>query len=112
MDAVAPALQPSGTVKRRIAGAELVRLEAPAGCAAPRHGHPHEQFVQILSGSGFIQTVAGRQAFRAGSVFDFPPDTWHAAEMTADTVLVETTCTPRPGDRHCAEPPVRGSDHG
>ncbi len=91
-DAITPALQPNGTVKRRIAGAgaELVRLEAPAGCAAPRHSHPHEQFVQILSGTGFIETAAGRREFRAGSVFHFPPDTWHAAEMSSDTVLIET----------------------
>jgi quercetin dioxygenase-like cupin family protein len=95
-DGIAPALQPNGTVKRRIAGAgtELVRMDIPAGCKAPRHSHPHEQFVQVLAGSGTIETEAGRREFQAGSVFHFPPDTWHAAEMATDTVLIETNLEP------------------
>ena len=95
-DGITASPQPNGTLRRRIAGtgAELVRMEIPAGCKAPGHSHPHEQFVQVLAGTGFIETTAGRQAFKAGSVFHFPPGTWHAAEMTSDTVLVETNLAP------------------
>jgi quercetin dioxygenase-like cupin family protein len=68
-------------------------MEIPAGVHAPRHSHPFEQFVQILSGWGTIETAVGRREFGPGSVFHFPPDTWHAAEIAADTVLVETNLT-------------------
>jgi quercetin dioxygenase-like cupin family protein len=78
--------------KRRIAGAgaELVRVEIGAGTRAGRHDHPHEQFVQVLSGSGVLETEAGRREFGPGTVFHFPPGAWHAAEFRTDTVLVET----------------------
>ena len=81
-----------GVRKRRLSGAgvELVMVEVPAGTKAPRHSHPHEQFVQVVAGGGTLETAAGRQEFGAGSVFHFPPDAWHAAEFVADTVLVET----------------------
>jgi quercetin dioxygenase-like cupin family protein len=87
-----------GVRKRRIAGAgaELVRVEVPAGTRAGRHSHPHEQFVQVVAGEGTLETEAGRRAFRAGAVFHFPPGAWHAAEFATDTVLVETNL-PEPG---------------
>ena len=83
----------AGTVTRKRlegSGAALMRLEIKAGTVAARHTHPHEQFVQILSGSGTLDTAEGRQAFSAGSLFHFPAETWHAAEFNTDTVLVET----------------------
>ena len=85
-------LAPNGVSRRRIpgAGAELVRVEIPAGVNAPRHSHEHEQFVQVLSGVGVIETEAGRREFGPGSVFHFPPGVWHTAEIAADTVLIET----------------------
>ena len=70
--------------------ASLVRVEVKAGHKAARHSHPHEQFVQVLSGSGTLETEAGATAFGPGTVFHFPPDAWHAAEFDSDTVLVET----------------------
>ena len=78
--------------KRRIAGdaAELVLIEVPAGTRAGRHSHAHEQFVQVISGSGVLETEGGATDFRPGSVFHFAPDAWHAAEFRTDTVLVET----------------------
>ena len=81
-----------GVGKRRIAGtgAELVRVEIAAGTTAPRHSHAHEQFVQVVTGSGVLETAAGTRAFGPGSVFHFPADAWHAAEFRTDTVLVET----------------------
>ena len=85
--------EPAGTVSRKRlqgAGATLVRMEIKAGTISARHSHPHEQFVQILSGSGMLDTEEGRQSFSAGSLFHFPAQTWHAAEFDADTVLVET----------------------
>ena len=81
----------NGVARRAIpgAGAGLVRIVVPAGTAAPRHSHAHEQFVQVLSGSGTLETAQGRAAFGPGSVFHFPPEAWHAAEFTTETVLVE-----------------------
>lgn len=90
---------PGGVRRRRVVGAEaeLVRVEIPAGTRAGRHSHPHEQFVQVLAGSGTLETEAGIQGFREGSVFHFPPDAWHAAEFHTDTVLVETNLGARGG---------------
>jgi quercetin dioxygenase-like cupin family protein len=91
--------EPDGVRRRRLAGvgAELVLVEVPAGTTADRHSHAHEQFVQVISGSGALETAAGRGAFKEGSVFHFPPGAWHAAEFLTDTVLVETNL-------HAAEP--------
>ncbi|MCJ2137747.1 cupin domain-containing protein [Methylobacterium sp. J-026] len=82
----------NGVAKRTIpgAGASLVRVVVPAGTAAPRHSHDHEQFVQVLSGSGILETDQGRGPFSAGSVFHFPAGAWHAAVFEAETVLIET----------------------
>jgi quercetin dioxygenase-like cupin family protein len=78
--------------KRRIDGeaVDLVLVEVKAGTRAGRHRHPHEQFVQVISGNGVLETESGSREFRQGSVFHFPPDAWHAAEFLTDTVLVET----------------------
>ena len=102
-----PQAAPGGVAKRSIAGtgATLVRVEVPAGTAAGRHSHPHEQFVQVLSGSGTLETEDGTVRFEAGSVFHFPEGTWHRAEFETETVLVETNvgvrCNERSaGDRH------------
>lgn len=82
----------NGVAKRRIlgAGADLVCVEIPAGTKAGRHSHAHEQFVQVLVGAGTLETEAGSQVFGPGTVFHFPAGTWHAAEFTAETVLIET----------------------
>ena len=72
------------------AGASLVMVRVPAGTTADRHSHAHEQFVQVLSGSGVLETEQGTRPFREGSVFHFPPETWHAARFDSDTVLIET----------------------
>jgi quercetin dioxygenase-like cupin family protein len=91
-DDVAPADAGGAVRKRLIAGADaqLVRVEIAAGTRAGRHDHPHEQFVQVLSGSGVLEMEAGRREFGPGTVFHFPPGAWHAAEFRTDTVLVET----------------------
>lgn len=85
-----PAGPPVGKRKLGGVGASLVRVEIQAGTKAGRHSHDYEQFVQVVSGTGTLETDAGRQPFRAGSLFHFPAGTWHAAEFDEDTVLVET----------------------
>lgn len=82
---------PDKPSKRGIDGrhADLVRIEVPAGTKAGRHSHPHEQFVQVISGHGILETEEGRKVFSAGSVFHFPAEAWHAAEFDEDTILVE-----------------------
>ncbi|GJD48069.1 hypothetical protein OPKNFCMD_0785 [Methylobacterium crusticola] len=91
-DALPEVLAASGVAKRSLAGAgaALVRVRVPAGTEAPPHSHPHEQFVQVLAGSGELETAQGRAAFGPGSLFHFPAGTWHAARFDSDTVLVET----------------------
>ena len=88
------AVEPRGpTVSRRQVdglGAGLVRLDVKAGTVAARHSHAFEQFVQVVSGRGTLETAEGRHPFSAGSLFHFPADAWHAAEFDEDTVLVET----------------------
>src|SRR4051812_2298688 len=83
---------PNGVAKRSIdgAGASLVRVVVPAGAKADRHAHPHEQFVQVLSGRGMLETAQGRRDFGPESLFHFPAETWHSAEFETETVLIET----------------------
>ena len=78
--------------KRQLSGrgASLVRVAIKAGTTAPRHSHPFEQFVQVISGGGTLETAEGTNAFSAGSLFHFPADAWHAASFDEDTILVET----------------------
>jgi quercetin dioxygenase-like cupin family protein len=44
----------------------------------------------VVSGAGMLETAQGSRPFGPGSVFHFPPDTWHAAHFDSDTVLIET----------------------
>ena len=67
-----------------------MRVKVPAGAKADRHSHPHEQFVQVVSGAGTLATEQGESAFAAGSVFHFPADAWHSASFDSDTILIET----------------------
>ena len=85
-----PAGPPVGKRRLQGTGASLVRVEIEAGTKAERHSHAHEQFVQVISGAGTLETEEGRQTFSAGSLFHFPAETWHAAEFDEHTVLVET----------------------
>lgn len=80
-----------GIVKRQIPGkgATLVRVEIPAGFKGSRHSHPHEQFVEVLAGTGTLESEAGTIKFGPGSNFHFPKDAWHAASFDTATVLVE-----------------------
>jgi quercetin dioxygenase-like cupin family protein len=91
-DARAESVVGNGVAKRTIpgAGASLVRVVVPAGASAARHSHDHEQFVQVISGSGVLETEQGRKRFSAGSVFHFPAGAWHAAAFETETVLIET----------------------
>ena len=93
-----PAEFTGSTSKRRLtgAGASLVQIEIKAGTKAARHTHAYEQFVQVIAGSGRLETEEGCQPFVAGSLFHFPAETWHAAEFDTDTMLVETNLTGAP----------------
>jgi quercetin dioxygenase-like cupin family protein len=88
----AESIAENGVAKRAIpgAGASLVRVVVPAGVSAPRHSHEHEQFVQVVLGSGVLETEQGSKPFSAGSVFHFPAGAWHAATFETETVLIET----------------------
>jgi quercetin dioxygenase-like cupin family protein len=81
----------SGVSKRHVDGesASLVMVRVPAGTRADRHSHSHEQFVQVISGTGMLETEQGARDFRSGSLFHFPAGAWHAARFDSDTVLIE-----------------------
>jgi quercetin dioxygenase-like cupin family protein len=83
---------PSGVSKREIQGegVSLVMVRLQSGTRADRHNHPYEQFVQVITGGGVLETEQGAQVFGPGSVFHFPPNTWHAARFERETVLIET----------------------
>ena len=87
---------PGGVTKRGVAlnGVSLVTVAIPAGTEAPRHSHDHEQFVQVISGSGTLTTEQGPRVFGPGSLFVFPAGTWHSARFDTETVLVETNLSP------------------
>jgi quercetin dioxygenase-like cupin family protein len=88
------------TVSKKIlqgGGASLVRLDIKAGSRADRHAHAFEQFVQVMSGRGTLETEQGMERFCAGSLFHFAPGTWHAACFDEDTILVETNLSLGPG---------------
>jgi quercetin dioxygenase-like cupin family protein len=91
-DDVTETASATGVTRRELrgAGVALVMLRIPAGTEAARHSHPHEQFVQVLSGSGVLETADGTFPFGPGSVLHFAPEAWHAARFTSETVLVET----------------------
>lgn len=84
-----------GVVRRRIVGSNgnMVRIEIPAGLSPSAHSHPHEQFVQIVRGSGTLTTRAGTRRFTAGDVFHFPADMEHAASFEEDSELLEINIT-------------------
>ncbi|ACA21095.1 Cupin 2 conserved barrel domain protein [Methylobacterium sp. 4-46] len=83
---------PTGVAKRVLPGegASLVMMRVPAGTKAGRHSHPYEQFVQVIAGSGTLETEQGQRLFGPGQVFHFPAGAWHAASFDSDTVLIET----------------------
>lgn len=85
-----------GVTKRTIEGdnLSLVRVEIAAGTSAPKHSHEHEQFVHVASGTGSLDTEQGSRRFGPGSVFHFPPNTWHSAVFETDTILVEANISP------------------
>ncbi len=91
-DDVEAAPAPGGLAKRRLdlPGMSLVTVQVPGGTRGTRHSHDHDQFVQVVSGSGTLETEQGERPFSAGTVFVFPAGTWHLANFDADTVLVET----------------------
>lgn len=90
--AIATQTNSNGVAKQTIegSGACLIRVVVPAGVSAPRHHHDHEQIVHVESGTGELETEEGVKLFGPGSVFFFPPGTWHAARFETETVLIET----------------------
>lgn len=70
-------------------GADLKRIEIPAGTRAGRHAHPFEQFVLVEKGRLQLTTPEGTTPLAAGAVFRFAPDTWHQAVFEEDTILLE-----------------------
>ena len=88
----------NGVARRDIAGtgASLKMVSIDAGTVTARHSHPHEQFVQVLSGTGTLECALGTVALRPGTVLHFAPDAWHSAVFETDTVLLEVNLAAAP----------------
>lgn len=91
-----PPTQAGGADRREIPGlgASLKRIAIKAGTVAARHSHDHEQFLLVLEGQARLEVESGTVELRPGMVVRFDPEAWHAAEFTADTVLVEVNLRP------------------
>lgn len=70
-------------------GASLKQVCVTAGHISPRHSHPHEQFVVVVSGAGTLECDAGPVDLRPGTVLHFPANAWHSAAFSQATVLLE-----------------------
>lgn len=70
-------------------GADIKRIEIPAGTRAARHSHAHEQFLIVESGLAQLTTAAGTMTLEPGVVVRFAPEAWHEALFERDTVLLE-----------------------
>lgn len=84
--------QDSGGVRRSLIpgqGADLTRIEIPAGTRGARHSHAFEQFNLVEKGRLQLTTEEGTRLVVAGQVFRFAPDSWHQALFEEDTVLLE-----------------------
>ena len=84
---------PGGVTKRHVAleGVSLVTVSIPAGTEAPRHSHDHEQFVQVISGSGTLTTEQGTPRLRARQPSSSSrPKPGIRPAFETETVLVET----------------------
>ena len=63
---------PGGLTKKRIdlPGMSLVAVTVPGGTRGTRHSHDHDQFVQVVSGTGTLtKTVEALQKNGAGDVY-------------------------------------------
>ena len=84
--------QEEGGIRRSLiagGGADIKRIEIPAGTRAARHAHAHEQFLMVESGRAQLTTAEGTRTLEPGVVVRFPPDAWHEALFEQDTVLLE-----------------------
>ena len=70
-------------------GAAMKRVAVRAGHVAARHSHPFEQFLFVASGGGRLQCEAGEIALDPGTALHLPAHSWHSAEFTSETVLIE-----------------------
>jgi len=62
-------------------------FEMEPGGSTPRHTHPWEHEVFILSGSGSVLGEDGEKAFKPGDVVFVPPDEEHQFRNTGDSVV-------------------------
>lgn len=88
-----PEAELGGGAKKRIlngsAGAFATAF-IKGGTFAASHFHEFEQVVFIKSGEGTLKTEQGSVRFSKGSVFHFPPGTWHEVQFDVDTEILES----------------------
>ncbi|WP_204562101.1 cupin domain-containing protein [Azospirillum palustre] len=91
-----PAQTAEGVERRSLpgTGASLKHIVIKAGTSAPRHDHPHEQFVIVVEGRALLTCEAGPVDLRPAMVIRFDPGAWHSADFVEDTVLIEVNLNP------------------
>lgn len=78
------------------AGMFTIRLQVPAGASLPRHTHPRDERVTVLSGAVAVDLGAphARATFGAGDFYINPADTPHAVAFPAASVIQITSNGP------------------
>jgi len=64
-------------------------LDIDAGAFAPEHQHPHEQTVNVLSGTLELTVEGTTHVLPAGASFVIPPDVRHAARAVTDCTVLD-----------------------
>ena len=74
-------------------GGTLRHINIKAGHVAQRHHHDFEQFLYVVSGNAILQCEQGEIALEPGVALHLAAGSWHSAEFTADTILIEMNLT-------------------
>lgn len=69
--------------------------EIKQGAEIPEHSHPHEQVVNILSGSFQLRVASVPHDLEPGQIFVVPPNVPHAGKAITDCRVLDVFSPPR-----------------
>lgn len=83
--------------RRSVHGAKgtLARFEFKKGAVIPRHQHPQEQIIYILSGSARVTLEGKDYILKSGEVLVIPSNAFHSLEALEDSIDIEFFSPPR-----------------
>ena len=82
----------------------LIAFRLKPGTAVPVHTSESSVMLTVLEGEGIIRNDLEERVCRAGDVVCFKPREPHGMAATNDEFQLLATITPRPGERHAANP--------